>query len=196
MRARLGWIVSGSLLASSSIGCGTALFNGKDLSGFETIGGANWYVEGGQLIGEQGENNAPGDLFTVDEYDDFDLTVVYRIVWPANSGVWFRYQSEQVAYQADILEYENPEAYSGTLYCPGKMFLAVNKDAWLVNKQGWNTLRIRCEGDHTQIWLNGRRVANVHDDTTDHGRIGFQVHAGEQFGSMRIVVKEMTLTKL
>ena len=81
------------------------LFNGRDLSGWETSGNAKWYVENGNLVGTQGANNAPGDLFTTDTYGDFLVTITYRAEWPCNSGLWFRYQSPQKAYQADILEY-------------------------------------------------------------------------------------------
>jgi len=174
----------------------TKLFNGRDLTGWETSGNARWVVEDGLLIGTQGANNAPGDLFTTASYDDFEVIVTYRAEWPCNSGVWFRYQSPQKAYQADILEYKNPEAYSGTLYCPGKMFLAVNLDKSLENRDGWNTMRVRAEGDHLQIWLNGRQVADVHDTTTDSGRIGFQVHPGAEFGPMKIVVRDVLLKEL
>jgi len=174
----------------------TKLFNGKDLTGWEATGGAKWVVEDGMLVGTQGENNAPGDLFTTATYDDFLLTVTYRAEWPCNSGVWFRFQSPQQAYQADILEYKNPVAYSGTLYCPGKLFLAINDDPGLVDREGWNTIKVRADGQHVQVWLNGRLVGDVQDDTTDTGKIGFQVHPGEEFGPMKIVVKEMVLKEL
>jgi len=172
------------------------LFNGRDLSGWETSGNARWFVEDGMLVGTQGENNAPGDLFTTETYGDFLVTITYRAEWPCNSGLWFRYQSPQKAYQADILEYKNPVCYSGTLYCPGKMFLAMNEDNSLVDREGWNTMKVRAEGDHIQIWLNGHKVADVHDDTTDSGKIGFQVHPGEEFGPMKIVVRELLLKAL
>ena len=94
------------------------LFNGRDLTGWEKDGNAKWFVEDGTLVGTQGENNAPGDLFTKDTYRDFLLTVTYRTEWPCNSGIWFRYQSPQTAYQADILEYKNPECYSGQYNVP------------------------------------------------------------------------------
>ena len=42
----------------------------------------------------------------------------------------------------------------------------------------------------------GRQVADVHDDTTDSGKIGFQVHPGDQFGPMKIIVREMLLKPL
>lgn len=172
------------------------LFNGKDLTGWETSGNARWVVENGMLVGTQGENNSPGDLFTKETYKNFIVTVTYRTEWPCNSGLWFRYQSPQTAYQADILEYKNPVAWSGTLYCPGKMFLAINKDNNIVNRDDWNTIIVRSEGNHTQVWLNGHKTADVHDDTTDSGKIGFQVHPGSEFGPMKIIVRELTLRPL
>jgi len=172
------------------------LFNGKDLTGWETGGDARWVVENGLLVGSQGPNNAPGDLFTKGSYRDFAAVVTYRVEWPCNSGVWFRYQSPEKAYQADILEYKDPEAYSGTLYCPGKLFLAINADKTLVNRDGWNTIRIQAQGDHLQMWFNNRQVADVHDITSDAGKLGFQVHPGNEFGPMKIVVREVLLKKL
>jgi len=172
------------------------LFNGKDLSGWVPSGGAKWTVKDGLLIGTQGENNAPGDLFTKKSFKDFELTCTYRVEWPCNTGIWFRYQSGQKAYQADILEYKNPVCYSGSLYCPGKMFIAMNEDKSLVDREGFNTMKVRAKGDHLQIWINGHKVADVHDDSTDSGKIGFQVHPGDQFGPMKIVVKELLIKEL
>ena len=172
------------------------IFNGKDLTGWEPSGDARWIVENGTIVGTQGDNYTFGDLFTKDTYKDFELTTTYRVEWPCNTGIWFRYQSASKAYQADILEYKNPECYSGSLYCPGKMFIAMNKDKTLVDRDGWNTMKVRAEGDHIQIWLNGRQVADVHDDSTDSGKIGFQVHPGAEFGPMKIIVREMLLKPL
>lgn len=174
----------------------TKLFNGKDLTGWETSGGAKWVVEDGLLVGTQGENNAPGDLFTQGSWGNFEAIVTYRAEWPCNSGVWFRYQNPNKAYQADILEYKSPEAYSGTLYCPGKMFLAANLDKSLENRDGWNTIKIQAEGDHIQLWLNGKQTADVHDSTTDSGKLGFQVHPGADYGPMKIIVREVLIKTL
>jgi len=172
------------------------LFNGKDLTGWEPSGNAKWVVEDGLLIGTQGENNAPGDLFTTQTFKDFELTCTYRAEWPCNSGIWFRYQSPQKAYQADILEWKDPVCYSGTIYCPGKMFLSMNEDKLLVNRDGWNTMKVCAKGDHLQVWLNGTKVGDVHEGSTDAGKIGFQVHPGAEFGPMKIVVKEILIKGL
>ena len=173
-----------------------ALFNGRDLSGWTEEGRAAWTVEDGSLVGRQGRNGAPGDLFTEGEYDDFELIVTFKMRWPANSGVWFRYQAPDKAYQADILEYKDPECYSGTLYCPGKMFLSMNEDPDIVNRAGWNTLKIRAEGDHLVITLNDVVVGDVREDSFGRGRIGFQVHAGDNFKNMMITVREVLIRPL
>jgi hypothetical protein len=172
------------------------LFNGRNLAGWKGTGGAKWVVQDGTIVGTQGENNAPGDLFTEKVCRDFELKVTYKVEWPCNSGVWFRYQSPDKAYQADILEYKNPVCYSGTLYCPGKMFLAMNTDKTLVDREGWNTIVVRAKGDHIQIWINSHQVADVHDDSSDSGSIGFQIHAGDHFGPMKIIVRDVLLRKL
>lgn len=186
--------ISGSAAETNSE-C-TTLFNGRDLTGWQAEGNAVWEVKDGLLVGKQDEKNRPGDLLTKDEFKNFELTVVYRMVWPGNSGVWYRYQSADKAFQADILEYKNPLAYSGSLYCTGKMFIARNTDPKLEKHDGWNTLAIRAEGDHQQITLNGKLVADVHDDTSDHGRIGFQVHPGKEFAKMQIIVKSARIKRL
>jgi len=177
-------------------GQAVSLFNGKDLTGWQTTGSAEWIVEDGMLVGTQGQNNAPGDIFTAADYADFELTVTYRVEWPCNSGVWFRFQTPDKTYQADILEYSNPECYSGTLYCPGKMFLAMNTDKNLVDRDGFNTIKIRAQGTNIKIWLNSTQVADVNDDTSDSGKIGFQIHPGDQFAKMKIVVKEILIKPL
>jgi len=172
------------------------LFNGKDLNGWAPTGNAKWSVEEGMLVGTQGPDNAPGDLFTTAEYGDFELTCTWRVEWPCNTGIWFRYQSDQKAYQADILEYKNPVCWSGTLYCPGKMFLAMNEDPSIVNREGWNTMMVRAEGDHLQVWLNDHRTADVRDDSSAAGKIGFQVHPGAEFGPMKVIIKDIRIKTL
>jgi hypothetical protein len=169
------------------------LFNGKNLSGWKPEGDASWEVIDGLLVGRQGPDESPGDLFSETEFKDFQLTVIYKVVWPANTGIWYRYQSPKKAYQADILEYKKPIAYSGSLYCPGKMFLAINEDPKLVKKEGWNKMVIRAEGDRHRIRLNGKSIADVRDGDTPSGRIGFQIHAGSQFADMQIIVKEVRI---
>lgn len=172
------------------------LFNRRDFAGWEPAGNARWEVSDGVLVGTQGPGGASGDLFTTEELDDFELEVTYRVTWPANTGIWFRYRSPQEAYQADILEWKDPRCWSGTIYCPGKMFLAMNTDRSTVRREGWNTMRIVARGSRLAVDLNGIRVAECQDDSFSRGRIGFQVHAGDQFSDMKIEVLDVRVRAL
>lgn len=179
------------------------LFNGENLTGWEKSGNASWIVKNGLLIGTQGQNNAAGDLLTKQTYTDFIMILTYRVKWPCNSGLWFRYQSPQKAYQAEIIEQKNPECYSGTLYRsgkaflgPGEVFIAANENKKFVKRNGWNTMKVHAESDHVQVWINGHQVADLHDDASDSGKIGFEVHPGKQFKHMKIVVHELLLKVL
>ncbi len=170
-----------------------SLFNNDDLSGWEQKGNAVWKVKDGILIGTQNEKGESGDLLTKRSFSDFELTVEFKVHWPANTGVWFRYQTPKTAYQADILEWKDPVCWTGTLYCSGKMFLSMNTNKDIVNREGWNTFVIRCQRDHIVIYLNGEKVSDVHDQSSGHGKIGFQVHAGEQYKDMAVIIRKAAL---
>jgi hypothetical protein len=129
------------------------------------------------------------------EWDNFDLCVTYRVKWPANSGIWFRFDKGN-GYQFDILKYKNPVAFSGTLYCPGKMFITKNLNEAIENRDGWNEARIWAVGDRIIMWLNGKRVGDCTDKTHAKGKIGFQVHPGNEFKGMEIVLQKIAVRPL
>lgn len=165
----------------------TPLFNGKDLSGWQQKGNGVYGVEDGCLVGTQTDGKG-GDLFTTNEWANFEVRFTYKVKWPANSGVWFR-----DAYQFDILKYANPVAYSGTLYCPGKMFITKNDNESLEKRDDWNEGRIFAAGDHLVLWLNGHKVSDCRDTTHPKGKVGIQVHGGEQMKGMKIFIKRIEI---
>ena len=168
----------------------TPLFNGKDLEGWKAQGSAIFKVEDGCLMGTQTDGKG-GDLFTVDEWDNFELRFTYKVAWPANSGIWYRN-----SYQFDILKYTNPKTFSGALY-PGtnSTFGFVNLDESIENRDGWNEGQVYANGDHLIHWLNGKQIGEVHDKRFAKGRIGIQVHGGG-FKGMQIILKKIELRPL
>ena len=160
----------------------TPLFNGKDLTGWKPTG-AIWKVEDGCILGTQTDGKG-GDLFTEQSFDNFECRVTYKVVWPANSGFWFRDK-----YQFDVLKYKNPVAYSGTLYCPGKVFIFKNLDESVENRDGWNEAQIYANGEHIIQWLNGKKMGECNDKSFAKGRFGIQVHPGNEMKGMKILVK-------
>ena len=172
----------------------TPVFNGKNLEGWDVVGNAKAEVVDGVLICAQ-KTPSGGNLLTKAKYDNFELRFTYKIVWPANSGVWFRY-AQGKGYQFDILKYQRPVAYSGTLYCPGKMFITKNLDEKLEKRDGWNEGQIYANGEHIILWLNGKKVGECRDKTLAKGAIGVQVHGGNALKNMKITFKKIEIRPL
>lgn len=170
------------------------LFNGKDIKDWKQTGQGIYTVEDGNLVGTQTDGKG-GDLAAPGTFDNFDLRITYRVKWPANSGIWFRWDGRK-GYQFDILKHPRPVAYSGTLYCPGKMFIIQNLDESLENRDGWNQARICAAGPYLTQWINGVMTGSVKDDTLKSGQIGFQVHGGNQFKGMKIILKRLDIRPL
>jgi len=193
--ARLVSVSSALVVTSSALLAGewTPVFNGKDTTGWKVVGDAKIEVVDGVLVGTQ-KSPKGGNLFTEAAYDNFELRFTYKVDWPANSGVWFRYDGK--GYQYDILKYKKPVAFSGTLYCPGKMFITRNLDEALENKDGWNEGQIYANGDHLVLWLNGTKVGECKDDTLKKGVLGIQIHGGGGFTEMAIRIKKMEIRTL
>ena len=169
------------------------LFNGKDLTGWAPEGNAKWTVQDGVLIGEQNQGQV-GDLYTKDDFDNFELSVTFKMVWPGNSGIWFRKLPGQDGYQFDILDKKEYGVTVGTIYSGG--FLSRNEDESIVRLDDWNTAVIVAEGNHITATLNGTEVADLTNDKFATGKIGFQVHGGAQYANMRIMVKEAKVRRI
>ena len=166
------------------------------LSNWQAEGNADWKIEGGTIVGRQGAGGTSGDLFTRERWTDFELESEWKMNWPGNSGIWFRWMGPKTGYQADFLD--EPEAYpgvlSGSLYCMGKAFIAKNSDTTSLNKDGWNKMRIRAKGDRLIIELNGKKVVDVRDSTfAGPGSVGIQVHTGKDFGAMEVRVRNLRI---
>lgn len=217
MRCAKGWWVFIVLLGVAELVAGqekpvaptwTPLFNGKDLTGWKKVGGAKWSVVDGVLIGQQ-DNGKAGDLLTEKEYANFHLIVVFKVVWPANSGIWFRKPAGNLGLQYDILELNEYKVATGSIYgsLPASKeplpagakpratagFLTKNLDETILKKDDWNEAEIIAQGKHITVKLNGKVVGECLDEQYTSGRIGFQVHGGDRYRHMKIMIKEAKL---
>jgi hypothetical protein len=198
----------------------TQLFNGKDLTGWKKVGGTGQYkVEDGCIVGF-GEN-IKGNTFlrTEKTYTDYELTFEFKFDHlKGNSGVMFRANQKPsddgngrvFGYQC---EGDNTDrSWTAGLYDEarrGWLFPTKGKDgAELAKKfteqgnnvfkwEGWNTITIRCEGNHIQTWLNGEKRVDFIDkdkkNDTREGFFGLQVHGGKSFQARwkNIVLKQL-----
>ncbi|MEO8351934.1 MAG: DUF1080 domain-containing protein, partial [Chthoniobacteraceae bacterium] len=145
----------------------TSLFNGKDFDGWEGDTGKTWRIENGALTAGTLDEKAPRNEFlaTKKDFYSFDLTLKFKIIGTdgfVNSGVQFRSvridnpPHEMSGYQADI----GDPSWWGALYDESRRnkVLApsdMTKVAPVLKKDDWNEYRIRCEGPHIQLWING-----------------------------------------
>jgi hypothetical protein len=201
MRRRKFFSICGAAVVGHGAVAGqgwTSLFDGKTLNGWKAEGSADWSIQDGAIIGRQGPGGAAGDLFTEDQWADFELEAEWRMRFPGNSGIWFRRTGPKTGYQADFLDQpSHPGVLSGSLYCMGKAFIAENRDPKNVNKTGWNRLRIRAVRDEISIEQNGKMVIQVLDNTfPGPGSVGIQVHAGKQFEGMEVRIRNLRLRSL
>jgi formylglycine-generating enzyme required for sulfatase activity len=145
------------------------LFNGKDLTGWETYPAQadNWRVEKGVLIGS---GPTVSHLFTVrEDYKDFHLRVEARVNDGGDSGVYFRAKAGPVfpeGYEAQINSTHRDVHKTGSLYAGlGDAVVSVRKSA--VPPGVWFTLEVIAEGNHFVVKINGQTTA----DYTDENRL-------------------------
>lgn len=146
-----------------------------------------------------------GNIWSRQSYENFDLTLSYKLSEGANSGVFYRSDkanSVQNGLEVQLMDNEGFQKSHGprddrklnASFYDGK---APSKDA--SNPVGeWNTMRLTCEGPRIRIAVNGEEVIDVNIDQWDtpgknpdgtpnkfkkalrdfprKGRIGFQNH--------------------
>lgn len=163
------------------------LFNGKDLAGWKNPydWGEAWVEDGVICL----KANKKFFLVTEKPYGDFELEcqIMLPKEGPANSGIMYRCHVEKnkvFGYQAECDPTDR--AWSGGLYDEGRR-------KWLHPKNSergktklvqaplgeWMTYRIKCVGDHLQVWVNGKQTTDYRDKVDAAGYIGIQ-HHGEK----------------
>ena len=185
------------------------LFNGKDLTGWQGMGGApeNWRVKEGTLTCTGGRGAQW--LATSREFQDFDLSLEFNLPANGNSGVFIRAPREGAPWVAGMEiqllddygpKWKNlkPDQFTGAIYAA----LAPSKRA--TRKAGqWQSLRIRCVGRKCEVWINGEQVvdADLEKIAEKHGKkvpglrrksglIGVQNH-GDPVSFRNIVLRQV-----
>jgi hypothetical protein len=158
------------------------LFNGKDLSGWQTHPQqhGNWHVENGNLVGSG--PSAVSHLYTVrDDYGDFHLRVEARVNDVGNSGVCFcssfgpslpssepKYPR---AYEAQIYSKPGDKNFTGSLFAGTEPVVSVKRP--VTGPFEWFTLEIIARGNHVIVMVNGLTTVD-HMELLSRGRIALQ----------------------
>jgi hypothetical protein len=143
------------------------LFNGKDLSGWDTVGSAKWKVEDGIIIGSQeGDAKRSGLIMTKEQFRDFELRLEFMIDEHGkyNSGVYLRQtpgKGGRTGYQVNIGRGQAQEYTAGIFT---DRWLAKGDEHDKIRKPlDWNSLQIVAKGGHIVVHLNGVKVSEHND---------------------------------
>jgi len=165
------------------------LYNGKDLTGWQTTG--NWLPQkdGSLLIkprkGERGWQRYSAYLWSKKKYKDFVLHVEYKYPPKGNSGVHFRVgdlkNPVNTGIEAQVLDSYGKKKMGH--HDHGGIIRTVGASKNMSKKAGeWNTMILTCKGHHLKVQLNGEQIVDIHLDKTPmkdrplEGYIGLQDH--------------------
>lgn len=155
------------------------LFDGKTENGwryYQNKPSKSWEVSNGTLhskgtAANYGSINA--DLMTKDQYDNFELSVDYKISPKGNSGILYlvteKYESSYLSgpeYQVidDINFPEKLEEWQKT----GANYAMNPAPTAKPNPAGeWNTARIVVNKGHVEHWLNGKKIVEYEIGSED-----------------------------
>ena len=191
----------------------TPIFNGKDLG----TGPTGWHVsrlahhgtdpqltfKDGAVYILQHPFGQGGIILTNKKYRDFEFYVETDIKPGFNSGLFFRSSEEGSAYQ---IELDAGAGNNGNLLGeqlgltrPTENLVPMEERVTVAsvwNKDGWNSYRLRCEGDkpHLTFWVNDKKIWEYQLTTNDKpggatdGFIALQFHFLTALGPSTMVM--------
>ena len=147
-------------------GKSTAGWRGWKKPGFPEKG---WHVEDGVLKHDKNDPGyRAGDIITDEEFDNFELSLDFRVTPRGNSGIKYLVDEIQttksaVAFEFQILDDDlHPDATKGkdgNRRCGGLYdLIAPPADKELHPVGQWNTARLVVDGNHIEHWLNGKKT--------------------------------------
>jgi hypothetical protein len=176
----------------------TAIFNGKDLTGWH-VSKTNHHgtspdyrvAPGGILLGSQNPVGGGGVLLTDKKYKDVEVYLEVKPDWGCDSGMFFRVNEAGAGYQV-MLDYlpggnlggiygERIEGVSanppGTSQEQALQIAAQRNEAWQKawKREQWNTIRARITGSPPRIqsWINDEAMLDWRD-TANHAAGGIE----------------------
>jgi hypothetical protein len=173
-----------------------ALFNGRDLTGWKTKGNALWAVERGRLVAKPGPKGASGSLLTQATYEDYRLSVTFRVQWPIHAGIWLRHRHSALGPRIEIFESKNPRAFTGSVLIGGRDLVLANLREDLFNKEGWNTISIEVREKRFKVWLNGEEIGAFRSGEPTPGQIGFHIENQPENKQAVLTISEVLVQPL
>jgi hypothetical protein len=201
-------------ITSAQDGGWRSLLDGKTTAGWrgykQKTAPEGWQIVDGALT----RVGKGGDIITVEQFGDFELTLEYNVAPGANSGIFFRVVEDDAVMWHEAPEIQvidnartdlKPEQTSGASYD----LQAPTRDVTRPAGQ-WNALRILLKGNHAEYWMNGTKIVEYELGSEDwkkrvqaskfkewpkfgthrRGHIGLQDH-GDRVAYRNIRIREL-----
>jgi len=132
---------------------GGLVFNGQDLTGWETIGDADWHAEDGEIVSSTGE----GWLVTERDYAGvyFHAYVDSDTLTTREARIHYRFTSpEKPGYSADLFDFKSAKKYVEQYGddVPGGIIRPMNSK--------WFLYRLASNDRESKFWLNEHLVSD------------------------------------
>jgi hypothetical protein len=166
------------------------LFNGKDLTGWKVHAKSpgQWEVKDGAIVGS-GEKAS--HLFSDrDDYENFHYRIEAKVSDKGNSGQYFRAKfapGYPPGYEAQINSTHSDKIRTGSLYPAfNNKLTKEQKDKiivtdMLVKPDEWFTQEVIAEGNHIQIFVNGKKTVDFVDETNAYKKGHFAIQGHDAY---------------
>ena len=160
------------------------LFDGNTLDGWDSTSNANWRVEAGTIVVDEGEG---GFLLHKDTYKNYEHTVEFKAAKGTNSGVFLSTTQKpksltEDCYELNIAPPDNPFP-TGSLVARTRVEGAGENDAW-------RKFEIRVEDGRVIVKLDGKQIVDYRAEPSTGNRIGLQKNEG------RVAFRNIKVKKL
>lgn len=186
MISNLRLACAAALFATACTSSGSTDLLAEGLDGFTVANTANWTYAGGVMQANSG-GAQPSLLVTKEDYRDVELTLEVYVSEDHNSGVFIRCADRANitatnCYEINIFD-KRPDQSGRTGGSPGFFKPLAHVDAG----GKWNTLKIRAEGLHIFVVMNGVTTIDSDGPLLSNGPIALQWGAGDvRFRNVRV----------
>ncbi len=66
----------------------------------------------------------------------------------------------------------------------------------LVDRESWNTISVKVEGNRFQVWLNGEEVGVIRSSGPAKGNIGLHIETHPEYKAAKLNVREVLIQQL
>ncbi|MCS6858905.1 MAG: DUF1080 domain-containing protein [Abditibacteriales bacterium] len=197
----IAWAADNELTPKERADGWKLLFDGKTLNGWKATGNpASWAVEDGAIAWV---SRGGGYLYTEEQFDDFVLSIDYKIAPRTNSGIFFRWSDLRdpvnTGIEVQVLDSHGKEKPSK--HDDGAIYDIIAPRKNMSKPAGeWNRVVITCKDNLITVELNGERIGEMdlnqwteagknpdgtrnkfryaYKDLPRRGHIGLQDHGG------------------